>query len=242
MPDLQLVIPSRSRPYVKTLMNISMNLWPIVTIVVPEDQYSDYRVTVPSKVEVIPFGTKGICQKRQFILNMKPTGKVIMFDDDLTLYRRSDDGLKFAPMYPPETEILILEMVRFLDNYPMVGVTDKFMSHTKPRRFMECTRFNQILGFNRDLLPNPWPEFRIPHDEEHDIHLQLLTRGHKTAVLTEYTKTDKKGPGGCSDWRSQEVYDETYRLLLEYWPSIVTVVNNRANYRWKEAMRIGGLT
>jgi hypothetical protein len=196
------------------------------------------------KVEVVPFGISGIGLKREFILNMKPDGKVIMFDDDLTFYRRlENDSSKFVRMTPDDSDLMIGELVRYLDNYPMVGMTDKFMSQTRPRQFVECSRFNKVLGFNRDLLPLPWPKFRLPHDEEHDVHLQLLTRGYRTAVLTEYSKSDPvQAPGGCTDWRSQEVYDETYRLLQEYWPSIVTIgPGNRVSYRWKEAMRIGGL-
>lgn len=239
----QIVIPSRSRPFdQRTLKNLSQNFWADTIIVCPESQYSSYREAVYKKVEIVPFGVMGIGPKRQHILTMQTSGKVIMLDDDLTFYRRASDGYKFIRMTPDESELMILEICKFLDKYPMVGVTDKFMSHTRPRGHVECARFNQILGINRNILPNPWPQFRIPHDEEHDFHLQLMTRGIRTAVLTEYSKSQMDdAPGGCNDWRNQAMYDETYRLLLEYWPGIVTIVNNRARYRWKEAMRIGGL-
>jgi hypothetical protein len=249
--NLQIAIPSRSRPNRQlTLYNISQYFWPKTCIVVPEYQYTSYRNAIPLEVEVVPFSGEGIGNKRQFILTSRPTGKLIMFDDDLTFYHRISDD-KFAKMAREDCDQMMTDIVTFLDRYPMVGMVDKFMSHTRPRGHIECSRFNKVLAFNRDMLPIPWPRFRLPHDEEHDVHLQLLTRGYKTAVMTEYSKSDPvQAPGGCTDWRSPEVFAETYRLLTEYWPSIVNVydkedkegnTSTRVGYRWKEAMRIGGL-
>lgn len=242
MSMFKIAIPSRSRPHnQKTLKNISQNFWADTIIVCPESQYSEYRDAIPTQVEIVPFGTSGIGLKRQFILTSEKSGKIIMLDDDLTFWMRVSPA-QFVKMRPEDSEKMFLDLALALDKYPMVGITDKFMSQTRPRGHMECQRFNQVLGFNRDLFPVPWPSFRLPHDEEHDIHLQFLTRGHKTAVLTEYSKTHAPdADGGCNDWRNQAMYEETYRLLLEYWPGIVTVVNNRARYRWQEAKRLGGL-
>lgn len=243
--NLQIAIPSRSRPYIqKTIENLSQNFWPNIVVVVPEPQYSDYRAAISMEIKVVPFGISGIGAKRQFILTMKASGKLIMFDDDLTFYKRvPDDASKFVRMTVKDSEQMVLDLVAYLDLYVMVGMVDKFMSQTRPRDFIECSRCNKVLGVNRDMLPDPWPEFRIPHDEDHDFHLQLITRGYRTAILTEYSKMDPvQAPGGCTDWRSQEVFDETYRLLMYYWPSIVKIgPGNRVSYRWKEAMRIGGL-
>lgn len=250
--NLQIAIPSRSRPHVqKTIYNISQIFWPNIIIVVPIYQYQEYRDAAPDDVDIIPFRGEGIGNKRQFILSLKKTGKLIMFDDDLTFYKRVSDD-KFARMVASDSNQMIDDIVKFLDSHVMVGMVDKFMSHTRPRGFVECSRCNKVLAFNRDKLPDPWPEFRLPHDEEHDVHLQLITRGYRTAILTEYSKSDPvQAPGGCTDWRSPEVFEETYRLLLKYWPDIVgihdiinkknEIIGTRVSYRWKKAMQIGGL-
>jgi hypothetical protein len=243
--DLQIAIPSRSRPHVqKTIQNISQNFWTKIILVVPFDQYEEYRAAVPLDINIVPFGGQGIGAKREFILNMKKTGKLIMFDDDLTFYKRLEDGSKFARMSHLDSEQMITDIVAFLDKYVMVGMVDKFMSQTKPRGFVECTRCNKVLAFNRDMFPDPWPSFRVPHDEDHDIHLQLITRGYRTAVLTEYSKSDPvEAPGGCTDWRSEAVFDLTYKMLLEFWPTIVTIYpNHKVRYNWAEAKRMGGIT
>lgn len=243
--DLQICIPSRSRfRENRTLHNLSKNLLPIVTVVVPVSQYEDYRSRLPEVVKILPFEGQGIAAKREFILTSKRNGKLIMLDDDLRFHKRTQDGTKFPATLPEQTEQMFEEMSKFLDLYPMVGLTDKFMSHTKPRFFIECHRFNQVLGINRDLLPQPWPQFRVRHDEEHDVHLQLLTRGCKTAVLTEWSKSDKAGAaGGCNDWRSPEILKQVHEELTALWPTIVSITPDppRARYNWKEAKRIGGL-
>jgi hypothetical protein len=243
---LQIMIPSRSRSqYVRTIYHLSENLWPSITIVVPPEQYKSYRADIPMEIEILEFDGAGIAAKREFILHLNHTGKVIMLDDDLKFYKRTEDGARFPGTFHLQTEQMIGEIVDFLDCYPMVGLTDKFMSQTRPRGYVECHRFNQVLGFNRDLLPKPWPQFRVPHDEEHDVHLQLLTRGCKTAVLTEWSKADKAdAPGGCNDWRNADILKYTHEKLIELWPGIVSIDSSKgkpkARYNWQRAKEIGG--
>jgi hypothetical protein len=251
--DLQIAIPSRSRwRDIKTVYNLSTRLWSNILVVIPHDQYDPYRASVPTDIAVVSFTGEGIHAKRQAILNWKKTGKIIMMDDDLKFYKRTRDGKKFPGTLPEQTEQMIEELVRLLDYYPMVGLTDKFMSQTKPRGYMECHRFNQILGFNRDLLPDPWPEFRVPHDEEHDVHLQLLVKGYKTAISTEWSKSDTPNArGGCSDWRNDEILMSAHEKLMELWPGIVTIdfkvdsktdkITRKARYNWRAAKQIGNI-
>jgi hypothetical protein len=242
--DLQIAIPSRSRPHVqKTIQSLSQNLWTNIALVVPFTQYEEYRAAVPIDINIVPFEGQGIGAKREFILNMKKTGKIIMFDDDLTFYKRLEDGSKFARMGRMDTEKMVADIVEFLDKYVMVGMVDKFMSQVRPRGFVECTRCNKVLAFNRDMFPDPWPKFDIKHDEDHNFHLQLITRGYRTAVLTEYSKSDGvQSPGGCTDWRTPELFAEVHQELVRRWPGIVTINKDRVRYNWKEAMRRGGIT
>jgi hypothetical protein len=214
-------------------------------MVVPTEQYAEYRQTIPLDIMILPCDVLGSAPTRQFMLHLRPTGKLIMIDDDLTFYQRSEDGTKFSQVSKSTTEQMIAEIVDFLDRYCMVGLTDKFMSQTRPRGFVECSRFNEITGCNRDLLPNPWPEYRIPNEEEHDFHLQVLTQGYKTAVLTEWSKSGITwGSGGCSEWRTVEVFKKAHDRLLELWPELVKVspdkrFGTKASFQWKKARMIG---
>jgi hypothetical protein len=213
-------------------------------MVVPGDQYSEYRYHIPLDIAIVPFYGTGIGAKRDYILRHRSSGKIIMMDDDLAFYKRNESGEKFArlPTRSPDTLLMIEDICTALDRYPAVGLVDKFMSQTRPRVMQECVRYNQVLGFNRETLPNPWPAFKIKHDEEHNFHLQLLTKGIKTCVLTEWSKADRpNSKGGCSDWRSSEIYQETYQQLLTDWPEIVIIKNGRARYNWRKAKEVGGI-
>jgi hypothetical protein len=166
-------------------------------------------------------------------------------DDDLTFYKRSEDN-KFMIATPADTGSMVSDITEHLDLYPYVGMTDKYMSHLQPRIHNECHKFNDLLAINRDLLPQPWPQFRIPHDEEHDFHLQLLTRGCKSCMLTEWAKSNiPRAPGGCSDWRNNDILNKAHQMLVGYWPTIVSIKElperNKVRYKWREAKRIGGI-
>lgn len=243
---LDIFIPSRSRSDVqKTIHNLSESLWPRITLVVPPEQHASYRLKVPKAITILVLDQLGITVNRQFILHQKSTGKIILMDDDLTFYKRSEDN-KFSIATATDTESLVADIEFHLDIYPFVGVSDKYMSHLQPRIRNECHKFNDILSINRDLLPYPWPQFRIPHDEEHDFHLQLLTRGCKSCMLTEWAKSNiPRAPGGCSDWRNNEVLNQAHQMLVGYWPTIVSIKElperNKVRYKWREAKRMGGI-
>ena len=249
--DLQILIPSRSRARnQRTIVNLSKDLWQYLAIVVPTEQYHLYRTSVPEEIKVLPCDGIGNCVTRQFMLHTQKTGKLITFDDDLTFYKRTEDGTKFIRMMPVDSLDMVSHILTFLDKYPFVGLVDKFMSQHTPRNFKECARFNEVYGYNRDTLPVPWPEFRVPHEEEHDFNLQLITRGHKTAVITEYSKGQRTfAPGGCADWRSEAVFANAYTEMKKLWPQIVSFGGKatafapyRIRYNWDQAKKQGGIT
>jgi hypothetical protein len=248
MPDdFHIYIPSSSRPTrQKTIENLHPELWPYISIITPREQVFEYYKNTPPGVRVYAFDELGISKKRQHILTLNTTGKIIMMDDDLRFYKRIEDG-GFKPAATYATIQMITDIAGLLDTYPYVGLVDKFFSDTRPRGFVECTRFNQVLAVNRDLLPDPWPSFRPAIHEEHDFHLQFLTRGMKTAVTTEWTKTDThNAPGGCSEWRNTELMIKASNQMLEHWPGLVSVTNKEPygahlKYNWRGACRAGGL-
>ena len=169
--------------------------------------------------------------------------------DDLTFYKRSEDGARFAKISRDDTTEVIHTMYDFLDEYVIVGLVDKAWSQAQPRGFVKCTRFNDIHGYNRDMLPHPWPEFRGMHGEEHDFQLQCITRGFPTVALSEYSKTNNPySEGGCSDWRTKVLMMSEMERLSKLWPGIINITADsshpqgyRTKFNWKEAMRQGGL-
>jgi hypothetical protein len=250
MSDFRIVIPSRSRHNrQKTIFNLSIDFWPLITIVVPEYQYTDYREHVPQDIEVVPCTVEEIAPTREFILNMRANGKVIVMDDDLAFYKRTEDGRLFKFIAHDETKPMVEEIVKYLDTYTIVGIADKAFSNSLPRQHKEFTRFNDLHGYNRDTLPVPWPSFRWSHGEEHDFALQVVTRGRKICALTEYSKTNAvNARGGCSDWRTNEKMKAGVERLAREWPGLITLTPNEkqrqgynVRFNWKEAKRMGGM-
>jgi hypothetical protein len=106
-----------------------------------------------------------------------------------------------------------------------------------------------VLSYNRALLPTPWPNFEICHYEDHHFHLQLLEKGCKTAILTEWSKMKSgSNKGGCSDWRTQELMDEAADFMLKRWKGICMDDCNRGldgarrlKFKWKQARQNNAL-
>lgn len=198
-----------------------------------------------------PPHVKGIMATRNWILDTHPRFykgdlKLVLLDDDLMFYERSVDGSKF----PKTTNIsrLLLVIEQMLENFAHGGVTEKFMSQTKPRNYIRNARYYHVLAYNLAKFPDPQPRARVLVGEDHDINLQLLTRGCPNFVLTEWANADRPyAKGGCSTWRNPALELQEADKLAALFPTIVRVVKFpdkpcRLRIQWTEAARIGGLS
>jgi hypothetical protein len=214
------------------------------------NQVEEYRKGLSPSLRVVGLTYNHIGEKRQIILDNFGSGKIIMMDDNLTFYIRSKDGSKFMTMasQSESTIDMVTTIYSLLDRYASVGLVDKFMSQTKPRDYQTNQRFIHMLSYNRTMLPKGFPKFEVCHYEDHHAHLQLLTQGYKTAVLTEWSKTKSRAKGGCSDWRTTELMDEASNFMRRTWPDIC-IFNpergadgaHRLIFRWKLARQKGAL-
>ena len=201
------------------------------TLVVPLDHIDQY-----SGIEnILGCPDIGIRATRQFIMDMAGHGKVIQLDDDLTFYRRTDDGKRF---YPIESEA-VFEMFAlinsFLNEYAHVGLVDKFMSQSQPRVMRHNGRFTHLLGYNMDLF-SIIPQYCVEVCEEHDYNLQLLMAGHPSCILTEYSKVETpRAPGGCNTWRHEQLEVEACKEMERLFPGIVSADGIKIRVNWKKA-------
>jgi hypothetical protein len=206
------------------------------TLVVPlEDveQYAKFK-------NVLGCPDIGIRATRQFIMDTARKGKVIQLDDDLTFYRRSDDGKKF---YPIEGES-VYEMFEFigemLDGYAHLGLVDKFMSQSQPRIMRHNGRFTHLLAYNMDLF-HVKPQYRVEVCEEHDYNLQLLLAGHPSCILTEFSKVETpRAPGGCNTWRHDQLEVDACKEMERLFPGIVQADGIKIRVNWKKAGQNAG--
>ena len=125
-----------------------------------------------------------------------------------------------------------------LDQFCHVGICDKFMSHNQPRDYITNGRYNQVLGYNLELFPRPFPSFRVTVGEEQDFNLQLLSKKKESCILTEWSKsTTNYAEGGCGVWRTAEIEKEAHEKMVELWPGICILTENKSTIS-KTSLRI----
>jgi hypothetical protein len=152
-------------------------------------------------------------------LDTAPESKFVIADDDLRFFLRLSTGRLTQNFHPDE---LFRELEKISHEYALTGIHPRFMINTAPTRLKEYSKIFHLMVINRDKLPEPKPRFRLETGEDHDFHLQVITLGGKTAVLTEFAHDDKENaPGGCSDWRSDIFQD--VEVLRELWPEYVRI-------------------
>jgi hypothetical protein len=183
---------------------------------------------------------RGIRAIRQFILEWAE-GKFVMLDDDLRFYSRKSDG-SFKKATPKSIRKMFEELDATLDIFAHAGITEKYMSQTRPRDRIYNARYYHILAYNKKLFPEPTPRFRCEVGEDHDMNLQLLLAGCDNCVLTEWANDDvSHAPGGCSLWRNHKIERQEAVHLGRLFPDIVKMKGKYiARINWKKAAGIGG--
>lgn len=186
-----------------------------------------------------------ISEKRDWILS-KIGPKIIMLDDDLTFYARRRAG-NFTKSTPNDVRRMFKWLNTALDKFAHAGVIDKFMSQAAPRGSVQSRRYNSVLAYNKMLFPYPRPKFRIPVSEEHDVHLQLASKGLPPAVSCEFSKnTSYYNEGGCTDERTKHSELAGHKAFAALWPDLVTVVKSKSSLsghaikvRWAKSVGVG---
>jgi hypothetical protein len=242
---VNIYIVSSGRPSKQiTAAQISPKSKYLVTTVVPEKEQNDYLETQTTS-SYLSHNKFGICDTRQFLLEYverSPTSKLIVLDDDLTFYKRLEQG-NFIKANPEQVEEMFDEIYLKLDQFAHIGVCDKFMSHAQPRDYITNGRYNQVLGYNLELFPRPIPKYRVMVGEEQDFNLQLLSKGKESCILTEWSKsTTNYAKGGCEQWRTAEVEKAAHEKIVKLWPGICTLKENKSTIsktslaiQWKKA-------
>lgn len=233
---MRVAIPTRGRPGDQTAFDFL--------------RYSGYEVMLyANSIKDTPFYIEEcdyrifphdhVGQIRQHILQ-ENHGKVLMVDDDVRFHKRKDDG-NFRRATEVEAQDLLAYIDEGLDSYPIMGIAQRFMGQHNPRGSILDKRCLHVMAYNTELLPEPWPEFRLPNSEDTDFQLQVMTRGGTVCISTEYAVDDrgKYREGGCSAYRPFRdcpVEKDTATKMQEFWPGIVTV-DKRGQLRvnWRRA-------
>lgn len=244
---MQIYIPSRSRFHIKSLtVERIAGGWEhkhTVYLVVPAAQAKAYRA-MPNRGDIPILGCPrdGIAATRQWI-GQHAHDKFLMLDDDLRFFYRptvrpADDPLPGAGMpnqnpprlykaRPQDITGALDTIEAALDTYVHAAIGSREGNNVWPYPFAECRRPLRALAYRK------WAFLSVEHGrvavmEDFDVTLQLLRKGHKNFITTNYAQDQYQTAlnGGCSDYRTHAVQEANVRRLAElHHPFVAT--------RWK---------
>lgn len=230
---IPIFIPSRSRyrqPTLRPLEQILPSQYRPVYIVPPADQASQYKRFEQQWVSILPRPADKpyLPDARKFIGEWcaeQGFSKFIMIDDDLTFFRRkSNEDYHLVRATGDEVSQLIFMMEDLLTVYAHVGVSPRTGNNRVAEQMKEVGRMTAFVGYQTDKF-NSVEHCRVRVMEDHDVVLQLLRLGHPNLVIYRfcYDQAQTQATGGCSDWRTHEVQDQSARKLAELHPGFVGI-------------------
>lgn len=233
---MQIFIPSRSRFGVKslTIERIAGGWEGVheVFLVVPTSQRKSY-LSMPNrgKIEVLGCPRDGIAKTRQWI-GQQADDKFLMLDDDLRFFYRPevrpiDDPLPGAGMpnenpprlyrSQPEHIAATLALIeRMLGPYVHAAIGAREGNNTLPYPFAECRRPLRALAYRKEAFL-ACEHGRVQIMEDFDITLQLLRKGHKNYVTTNFAQDQyaTQLPGGCADYRDHALHEANVLKMVK---------------------------
>jgi hypothetical protein len=227
---MDIFVVSRSR-WRKSLTLLSLGkLSSRVKLIVPRDQYDRYRYMAEMyRCELIPFDGCGIAQKRWFCGEISTSHKFLMLDDDLTLLKRKSPsstelwqpGLSERTQLASET---LHAVEKTLDKYAHCSISARQYNHAWGPDGEECGRPGFANAYHRDKFLE-CEHGRVRVMEDFDITLQLLRRGYKNMIISQYAVRQpmSQAEGGCSDYRTPEVQSEAALKLCQLHPLYVSM-------------------
>lgn len=205
------VIPTIQRPHCQPVLDkfTSIGVYPLLLVQSKRDVPPGYKhwTAVPAQ---------GIRAVRQWAYE-NIEGNYWMFDDDLRIGRRTPDN---KITYEFDFRDFVEDCSAINHEYGLSGVHPRFMINNALHRVVLNSKMYHVMMFNRELLEGFDLEYRLETGEDHDFHLQYLTQGGTSALLSDWCHEDKENaPGGCAVWRNNVLQDVDE--LISNWPQFV---------------------
>lgn len=195
----------------RTLENLKGATKPI--LVIRPEELEEYKV-YSDRAEVVcaPESVRGIALTRHWIGKhaMAHGHKTfLMMDDDLDFWKRDESKALFRCEKPEVLEMLA-RVEKLLLKYEHVGISTKEGNYQNPEDLTVNTRLLRALAFRTgDFLKVKHGRVRVM--EDFDVALQILKGGGNIANICDFAQGQKStnAKGGCSEYRTREVHDES---------------------------------
>lgn len=236
---IRVYIPSRGRADNRLLDGPAFQIPDGVDVVyvVGIDEVATYAVALATRhIPARVIGTAyqpDIARVRQFIgehARKDGLSKFVTMDDDVQLLvRKSEDDWPLVAADFDAVEKMLHWMDTTLDTVENVAISGREGNNRAgvggPTTLkIENTRAMRVQGFQTEAFLN-CTHCRVRVMEDFDITLQILERGGSNVVSYYWAQGQRKtqDTGGCSEWRTHEVHEESAKLLSKLHPGIVTL-------------------
>lgn len=209
----------------ETLENLPEQIADKVELWVQEHEYEN-SCRYYDGVHALPAHIRTLGPTRQWLVDHYWGEKILLMDDDLTLYWRQDPEDWHLTIPPPENVVHMFEEIEaVLDEYAHVGVSGREGQNRELAYGVECTRYMRMLGYNTAL----WPQDRsvrmdrVSGMSDFDTNMQLLRSGRKSYVFYRWAQGQRstQQPGGCTLERTRESHFAEVRTMCELHPGLV---------------------
>lgn len=232
--DLQILIPSRSRPSTMvTPYKIPKKYREITTVFVAEEQLQEYRKHHSGgdygfSIKSVSNLNDLLGQKLFLMTQDAKSEYVLLCDDDFTFFKRKQaDMPQLVAMEDHDWDILFHEVNKlFTDDSRLYGVGIS-MRQGNNRLLPEGnrnTRLNGCIIYKRDIFLAAEHD-RVNPMNDFDVNLQLLRQGYNNHLISQYcyNQPGTQSPGGSSDYRTEETQAKAAHRLAELHPGFVSI-------------------
>lgn len=244
-----IAIPSRHRAF---LIKEQRGIWKYLAhrnndtkfkVYIRTEEFEEYNKYLPEEnISLVP-NTFRIHDKREHMLQEAIYNGVeclLMFDDDVSFYKREGDSISFNPVecnsnedYNKNFHRVLQEVLYFCsEEFPCVGFIHRAFSNAKKYYFEKNVPILQFTCYHVPTLKKEEIHFndsKLIIREDQYVQLSLINKGKRTLSSARYITQQFKNnyKGGCSEYRTTRMEDESVWLLYEKFPGLISIRKDR---------------
>lgn len=240
---MKIIIPSYKRPNEQiTLSRLPINITKQIYLLIREEGYAKYKKHEDQVKRIIftPSYVKNYGQTVHYILKKYAGEKIIILDDDVTFYiRKSINPNNWHLRYMENEEYQpMFDMIETcLNDYTHVGISAREGNNRRKFHFENNTRYMRVLAYNLEMFEGVDIERYLNMETfvDFDINLQLLKLGMPSIVSFYYAQghVSSNARGGCSATRTLEKHGQCAKMLKDYHPDFVKLVEKQTKTAWR---------